>query len=246
MLPFNPSFRNLLRRFIPQLIEEDVDDYENAVSLWHQFRQEKNILDPKNPNRDVIDDLVKKVAGRTNEVLGPFRKEFDSLQRLYTARRRLGLSGGKFLQIPSSPSRFARFVIQILKLRWLQLKTFWFLLWPRLTNALKEATVPKLAGGAAVICLLAISVGIFHSHVGKQLRPPVAKESENPPTVVTPVVDTAPSTTETIMDATTGTSKTVITTVTTVTTQTTTSTATAPDSSKKSKPVDEGDIAGKR
>lgn len=158
MLPFNPSFRNLLRRFIPQLIDEDVDDYENAVSLWHQFRQEKNILDPRDPNNGVIDDLVARAAGRTNEVLGPVRNEFNNLQRLYTARRRVGLSGGKFLQIPSSPGRFKKFVIDLLKLRWLHLKNFWFFVPRKLKYTWKNSTKGKVAMSGAMAGLLSVSL----------------------------------------------------------------------------------------
>lgn len=221
MLPFNPSFRNLLRRFIPQLIDEDVDNYENAVSLWHQFRQEKNILDPEDPNRKAIDKLIEKASRRTNEVLSPVRKEFNNLQRLYTARRRLGLSGGKFLQIPSSPSRFVRLIKVIFEFRRRQFITFWRFFGPRLANLLKAPTAPKLAAGVAMVCLLAIGGRAFHNST-KQFSGEI---------VESPQVETfVPA--STTMDPTTGTTQTIITTKTTITTTTHTTTTSVLDTSE--------------
>jgi len=77
---------------------------------------------------------------------------------LYTARRRVGLSGGKFLQIPSSPGRFKKFVIDLLKLRWLHLKNFWFFVPRKLKYTWKNSTKGKVAMSGAMAGLLSVSL----------------------------------------------------------------------------------------
>lgn len=226
MLPFNLSFRNLLRVSIPQLRDDDVDKYEAFVSLWHQLKHEKTVLEQDKDKEDqarqkkllllkelqerkrqlvqekttldekkdkaqydrcsklisecdksikkcevdpikVIDDQIKEAAKGVNKILGPVKAQFNAVQRLYSARRRLALSQGKFLQIPASPINFVKFIRQILKFRWLQIITFGRLLGPRLVNALKEQAVPKLA--LAILCIGGISFGgqAFHNFVNR-------------------------------------------------------------------------------
>jgi len=55
MMPFNPSFRRLVLRNIPQLTAEDLDQHENLIAVRHHEIQEVNIVpDPDEPDIDVV------------------------------------------------------------------------------------------------------------------------------------------------------------------------------------------------
>lgn len=54
MLPFNPSFRRLVLRNIPQLTSEDLDQHESLIALRHHEIQEINIVpEPDEPDISV-------------------------------------------------------------------------------------------------------------------------------------------------------------------------------------------------
>jgi len=142
----------------------------------------------------VINDQIEEAARGTNRILGPVKNQFSAVQRVYSASRSLALSQGKFLQIPSSPMNFVKFLWQILKFRFWQFVAFWVLLVPRLSNAFKAPAAPKLATWVLFICGISFGVQAFHNFVNRIL----------------PVVDANLALVETEMDTTAGTTTTLV------------------------------------
>ena len=52
--------------------------------------------------REEIDELIRVVTEAANSIIQPYRKQFDALQKLWSARRNLVLHQGGILQMPSS------------------------------------------------------------------------------------------------------------------------------------------------
>src|SRR5262249_36091380 len=106
MMPFHPSFRFLLRKYIPQVANEDLDRHESLMALRLQLKLERN-MPPGTPtpdyrqavgesSRDLRNRLIREATVQANGtdgtgVFSGFEREFNAVHRLWTARRQLAL-----------------------------------------------------------------------------------------------------------------------------------------------------------
>jgi len=127
MMPYNLTFRRLLRKTVPQLTPENINDYENLTATRHHLVQEKALLPPGQPKPigPVFDALIKESARQATSILSPHQDVLNASQELWSARRRLALQQGHFLQIPPTPEGVWRLFKAMMKYHfWVQPKTF--------------------------------------------------------------------------------------------------------------------------
>ena len=139
MMPFHPSFRFLLRKYIPQVSNEDLDRHESLMALRLQLRLERSMrpettrpdypqTQRKSP-RDVRNQLIREATVQANSTDGTgifsgFEKEFNAVQQLWVARRHLALRPNPYSQTLSSLKRWKKLVESVLKYYSVRLGTF--------------------------------------------------------------------------------------------------------------------------
>ena len=139
MMPFHPSFRFLLRKYIPQVSNEDLDRHESLMALRLQLKLERNMrpettrsdysqTQRKSP-RDVRNQLIREATVQANGTDGTgifsgFEKEFNAVQQLWTAGRQLALRPNPYSQTLSAPKRWKKLVESVLKYYSVRLGTF--------------------------------------------------------------------------------------------------------------------------
>ena len=125
MMPYNLTFRRLLRKTVPQLTPEKINEYESLTATRHHLIQEKSLLPPKKPVQPVLSLLIKESAQQATIILSPHKRVLDASQELWVARRQLALQQGHFLQIPPTPGGVWRLFKAMMKYHfWVQPKTF--------------------------------------------------------------------------------------------------------------------------
>jgi|GEM_PF-1402732 len=183
MTPFPLAFRNLVSRNIPQLTQEDIDRYESLVAFRHQLILEENYeqLQPNQPSQNHIphgkaqDDKsptpghprqtqprpvpnasIRNVNKQANDIVRPFKEEYEAVVRLWNARRRVAVRQRHYGQIPDTAQRFKELAAAHVNYRAVQIQTFPILLKNRLKFYI-ESLSPK---GILLILVLVIFVGL--------------------------------------------------------------------------------------
>lgn len=225
MVPFTNVFRHYLRKYIPQLHNKDVNTYEESIALVHQLLQERNMFDPGRKGRK-YEIPIKEAIDNANKVMGPVKEQFIEVQRLYTARRKVALSGGKFQQIPASFGEFVRFPWELTKIRGREVLVVGRLLGGRIKNAFTEPTIPKVVMGTVMAGVLSFSIFSFNN-ASKEYQPDeIADQQPTPPSRA---VEARVLPVDVKVDEKNGATQTIITTRTIVTTSTQTTTEAVAD-----------------
>jgi hypothetical protein len=123
MTPFHPAFRRLLRQFIPQLKNDDLNRHESLTALRLHLLLKSDMQPPRigtpgvasgsgggagsggrkrivvPPPPGLASD-IDAAAKEANAILAPYKREYEAAVRLWIARRRLALQQGRFFQIP--------------------------------------------------------------------------------------------------------------------------------------------------
>jgi hypothetical protein len=122
MTSLHLSFHRLVRRNIPQLLDEDLNHYDSLVAFRHQLLLEKSLQPPANhvelggkrsdkpPHHNPTPqhpeptpkDFIDQVSRQANDILRPYKREYEATVRLWNARRRAATRLGNSLQIPDS------------------------------------------------------------------------------------------------------------------------------------------------
>jgi len=138
-MPFHPSFRFLLRKYIPQVSNEDLDRHESLMALRLQLKLERNMppgattSDYKQTRggsaRDIRNQLIREATVQANSTNGTgifsgFEKEFNAVQQLWIARRQLALRPNPYSQTLSSLRRWKKLVESVLRYYSVRLRTF--------------------------------------------------------------------------------------------------------------------------
>ena len=90
MMPFNSSFRKMLRSEIQEIDDTRINDYEKELAQLHQLRF--GMLQPK-PDNDVAETEA---------------KLYQKIHRIWSARRQYVLEQGDLLQIPRDGKKLVR------------------------------------------------------------------------------------------------------------------------------------------
>lgn len=132
MLSLNLSFRRLVLKYIPQLISKDLDKYESLTALRHQISEDVRTLSTADPIVNQKREDSKESS--THEANITIRKNFipnvnnyKRVQKLYMAKRQYALQQGNYLQVPSSPSAFWKYINAAINYRNVQIQTLPFL-----------------------------------------------------------------------------------------------------------------------
>jgi len=159
MTPLHLSFRNLISRNIPQLPHDAVERYESLVALRHHLILEENLKPPKKdgddyddvkpgklrrgkspnpdhsnqtPPRPKLTGLILDVNKQANDIVRPFKKEYEAVVRLWNARRQVAVRQRHYGQIPDTTQRLKDLVGALVNYRKVQIQTFPILLKNRL------------------------------------------------------------------------------------------------------------------
>lgn len=100
MMPLHPGFRRLVLQNIPKLERKDLNDYDGLLALRLDFVHRRSHVD--GAARKQLDVLIAETTQQANKIIAPYRKQFDALHKLWSARRNFALHQGGMLQIPSS------------------------------------------------------------------------------------------------------------------------------------------------
>ncbi len=126
--------------------------------------------------REKIDELIRIVTEAANNTIAPYRKQFDALHELWSARRNLALHQGGILQVPGSRAAWRGFSLALLKyyyVRYVRISTAGVLM----TSALKNpsfVTRTALVIATVVSILFGINALTEGKKDGRNLPPPQA------------------------------------------------------------------------
>ncbi len=101
MTPLHLSFHRLVRRNIPQLLDEELNRYDSLIAFRHQLDQESSFLPPPKSTLK-RKDFIDQVSQEANDILRPYKREYEATVRLWNARRQAATRLGNSLQIPDS------------------------------------------------------------------------------------------------------------------------------------------------
>jgi len=167
MLPFNPSFRRLLNKFLPQLRNEDLDRHESLIALRQQLLIERDLAPPPigiaGPAPMAINDQIVRATQLADAILRPFRREFRLLLRLYDHQRRQELFEGRFAQAPTSFPSFVEFVKHVAVGLVLEPSIYIRLLILRASRAVTKSDTAERVAFTATAALLVLGVLTFNN-----------------------------------------------------------------------------------
>jgi hypothetical protein len=75
MTPMPLSFRRLLRWFIPELKNEDLDRLDSLLALHHHLVLEKNMVSGGNP---IQQPPIEKATKQANAILAPYKERYKT------------------------------------------------------------------------------------------------------------------------------------------------------------------------
>ncbi len=185
MLPFNPSFRRLLNKFLPQLRDEDLDRHESLIALRQQLLIERDLSPPPQiageqtaPALRDIATLIERATQLADAILRPFRTEFRLLLRLYDHQRRQQLFKGRFTPFPTSPSSFVQFVRHVAVGLVLEPLIYIRIFILQIRRALAELTSAQGIAVAAAAALLLLGVITLNNQTVGVPKPDISATAE--------------------------------------------------------------------
>jgi hypothetical protein len=158
MTPLHGSFHRLVRRNIPQLSDEDLNNYDSLVAFRHQLLLEKSLQPPANhvelggkrsdkpPHHGATPqhseptqkDFIDQVSRQANDILRPYKREYEASVRLWNGRRRAATRLGNSLQIPDSGMSLIYLIVAFLNYYFVAVVTFPIFAWNRIKFYYKE------------------------------------------------------------------------------------------------------------
>lgn len=119
----------------PEHEEETIDQCLTAMKTAQTKAGSESLLKPTRPlpnvsyttvkvDQDKIEDQIKQITAEANEVIEPFRDRFEALHAIWISRRKLAVSQGNLLQIPTTVEGYKNLFIAVLDYRVGQIKNF--------------------------------------------------------------------------------------------------------------------------
>lgn len=174
MTPFNLSFRHLLRKYIPQLTDKNINEHEMLFTYRSVLQRELNFVPlkylegPGQYDTDVdpaeehykkpIRKRIESVSKEAQTIIEPYKEEFEALHKLWIARRKFALEQGHFLQIPSTLEGLGRYVRAAIEYRIVQIQTLPKLWINRFNHFMKNLSFAKsvIIVGAVLLIILGL------------------------------------------------------------------------------------------
>lgn len=122
MMQFNYTFRQLLRHYISEQTQENLDRHEKVLS--YHYQQYHRINGDVALNSEKINEASQIFTGQT--------REYRLIRDLWIARREFALTQGNLLQIPPTVKALRLYVHKYVRYRWLSLKCLPVLWWHQL------------------------------------------------------------------------------------------------------------------
>ena len=201
MMPFHPSFRRLLRTYLPQITSEQLDRHEALLSLRHQLLLERRLLPqpsspgPQKPSTpgthgprrpDLRDPFLKESTEQAAAIFKGLEGVYEAAHKLWIARRQLAFLLGAYLQLPSTFSGGRARLEATLRYYRVWLQTYPTLIANRLSYYRGRAVL------IALLILIAIVVLARLPLPNKDPRPDVGRQLSEPPTVAPAATSVVP------------------------------------------------------
>lgn len=161
MMPFDLSFRRLVRKYIPQLSHQELNRHESLVALRHQLIQEEHMQPPGIPAKlppgvsaRVLSPAIEAATRDANAILAPYKEQYEAVLRLWIARRNLAHKRGGMLQIPTTVDGLTGLVSAIVKHIGVEFSTWWVLTGNRLKYGFQNQRKEKGVFATVLIALL--------------------------------------------------------------------------------------------
>ena len=176
MLPLQLSCRRMLRKYIPQISVQHIEEFESLLALTHQVHLERSVLPPKRKSndfsnyvdcmdriihtiKDKIRQIGKKATPDTEEgILVKHVKEIGAVYTLWVAQRQYAIELGQFLQIPTTFQSLGRLLKKALAYRIVHFKTMPVLIKNRFTYILRHRSWIKVITAFVLAFIIIISL----------------------------------------------------------------------------------------
>ncbi len=130
MLAINLSFRRMIKRYVPNLTEQTIINFESYVSLRHQLQEENRVFGQSAAR----DSTIQTLDNQINNLVQTNYRLLRCLVRLYSARRSFALQHGHHLQIPATSADFSNYIQAAFYLLWVEVITYPVLVWGYFQN----------------------------------------------------------------------------------------------------------------
>jgi hypothetical protein len=188
MMPFHPSYRSLLRKYIPQISNVDLDRHESLMALRLQLILERNMRPEDresghsqtqgNSARNLRNELIREATIEANGtdktgIFSGFERELNAVHQLWIARRQLLLIRSPYPQASSSQRGLANQLRSVLRYYVVRLETFPVLAMNRLMFFRGRII-------AILIVLLLAGLAIWHTAPGRGREVPQGQIGAEP------------------------------------------------------------------
>ena len=108
MLPYNSSFRKMLRRYIPQVSEQQLRRHEELLGLRQELINESAYAGENDFGSYL--ESVQVLSNGATEIFAGFEHLYEATEKVWEARRRFAYKQGNLQQIPGSFGELRGFV----------------------------------------------------------------------------------------------------------------------------------------
>ena len=186
MTPFNLSFRYMLRKYIPQLTDENIEEHEKLLTYRYVLQHELNFVPKKylgypgqneteqndsEQYKESINKRIISISKQARTIIEPYKEEFEALHKLWIARRKFALEQGHFLQIPPTLQGLGRYIRAAIHYQNVQIRTLPKLWINRLKHSIKNLSLPQIV--IIVGLTLLIIAGLVAANSQFNGKPPV-------------------------------------------------------------------------
>jgi hypothetical protein len=142
MLPINPTYRRLIRKYIPQIKAEQLEQYDSYVAFLYQ----KGFERPPDPTKPPQISAPKKKQtphpqSSIDELLAELKRYklyFENAYRLWMARKDYAIQQKSLLQLPASFLMIWQYFYAAIYYRFILIRTLPFLWFNRYRHYLTE------------------------------------------------------------------------------------------------------------
>lgn len=155
MMPYSLTFRRLLKKYIPQLTDEEIDRHESLLALRTHLLYESNSIPPGIPAE------ITQISEEANRIIEPVAEEFTRTVQLWSARRELALEQRYFRQIAPTARGVWQHFRKYLHYQRVQIPDLTFLWRRKFLNSAKQISFRKMVAISIPTILVAVGLLFF-------------------------------------------------------------------------------------
>jgi len=161
MTPFNISFRKLLRKYIPQIDNVQLDEHESLFAARAQFLNDINLFNKRELGEYIQpeENPITNISKESEDIFRNYAKQYNAVHELWLARRQFALEQGKYLQIPTSFPALYRYIKTGFKYHLVQIKTLPILWMNQLRYFQQNLNTAGFLVLAVVVALIVLGLG---------------------------------------------------------------------------------------